>query len=534
MLEVTWFDPDGDTIGTETTADVVVPGTYRVIVVGSNGCPGEATIDVIEDLEAPMVSLSSSGELTCDVHAVTIGADVEGGRLPYTYAWIDVTGEILGTQASIDVTAPGSYGVLVTGANGCSSEATIDVTEDLEAPTVSLSGSGELTCDVDIVTIRAAVEGGTEPYTYAWQDEARTAIGTDASVCVMEPGTYIVCVTGANGCSACGSFEVTEDMEPPAVSVSVSGELTCEATSVTLTAEATGGRAPYTYTWSDETGATIGGGESVRVTAPEAYTVRVTGANGCSASATVRVSEDVEAPTVCADASDVLTCLVSEVTLTAVISGGRAPYDIEWVDASGVCVGRAASILVDEPGAYTATVTGANGCVGSASVMVRQDVGAPVVDLGPDRMLTCTQSEILLCAVPSGGTGPFTYVWTFGCEDAVTSGAELCATEPGTYTVRVTGANGCSGTDSVTLIDGINPPIVDLGPDRGLGCCGTSIELVPSVTGGVTPYSYAWYNECDAVIGEDPTLVVSEPGTYLLIVRTADGCIGSDSVIITD
>ena len=534
MLEVAWFDLAGETMGTEATIDVTAPGTYRVVVVGSNGCPGEATIDVIEDLEAPTVSLSSSGELTCNVHVVTIGADVEGSSEPYTYAWTDATGEPLGTQASIDVTDPGSYGVVVTGANGCSSEATIDVTEDLEAPTVSLSGSGELTCDVDIVTIRAAAEGGREPYTYAWQDEARRAIGTDASVCVMEPGTYTVYVTGGNGCFACGSFEVTEDIEPPAVSVSASGELTCETTGVTLTAEATGGRAPYTYAWVDEAGATICGDPSVRVTAPEAYTVHVTGVNGCSASATVRVSEDVEAPTVRADVSDVLTCIVGEVTLTATVSSGRAPYDIEWRDASGACVGRATSILVDQPGAYTVTVTGANGCVGSASVMVMQDIGAPVVDLGPDRMLTCAQSEILLCAAPSGGTAPFTYIWTFGCEGLVTSGPEFCATEPGTYTVRVTGANGCSGTDSVTVTDGINPPIVDLGPDRGLGCCGAAIELIPTITGGVAPYMYAWYNECDAVIGEGATLLVSEPGTYLLIVRTADGCISSDSVVIGD
>src|SRR5690606_27332610 len=103
-----------------------------------------------------------------------------------------------------------------------------------------------------------------------------------------EPGTYIVTVTGANGCSTLDTALVTLDSQQPEVTVN-GGELTCEITSIDLTA--TGSADVQSYSWSGPGGVS---GATASLTATEAgeYIVTVTSVNGCIASDTAVVTEN--------------------------------------------------------------------------------------------------------------------------------------------------------------------------------------------------------------------------------------------------
>jgi len=617
-IDIDWFNAADEPLGSSAQILVSEVGIYRVVVTGANGCMAEASAEVVEDLEAPIVSASVSGELTCSATVVTLAACVEGGRQPHAFAWTDEAGETIASTETLEVSSPGRYEVVVTGTNGCSDRAVIEVVRDIEAPDVSASLSGELTCDVTQVTLSAAVEGGRTPYTYAWTNAQGSTIGSDKSVRVSEPGTYEIVVTGANGCTDEAMVHVQQNIEPPAVSATASdGLLTCLVTEVTLSASISGGRNPYEIEWTDASGTRIGTGPSILVNEPGIYMVTVQGANGCEGAASVSIAQDNAMPSVDLGPDTVLTCDQPETLLCALPSGGSGPFTYAWstgcgeelddegpelrvveagtysvvvtgsngcfdtdsvmvsdgIDPPTIDLGPDVTLTCDQPeallcalpsggsgpftyawstecggelenegpelrvvegGTYSVIVIGAHGCFDTDSVTVTDWVDPPIIDLGPDATLTCDQPEILLCAVPSCGEGPFTYVWSCGCGCDPGDGPEICVTEAGTYSVTVTGPHGCFDTDSVTIYDGIDPPIVDLGPDRSLGCCGAAIDLVPTITGGEAPYSYAWYNECDAIIGEEASLHVTDSGTYLLIVRTAGGCIGSDSVVITD
>ena len=695
--DIAWTNAAGVCIGASTSVVVTEPGPYTVTVTGANGCAASAAVDVDEDTQTPVIETSVPGTLSCAVTAITLSAKISGGRAPFTIAWTDASDVCIGTSPSVEVDRAGRYTVTVSGTNGCTTSATVDVSENKAPPAVSASVDGILTCVTGEVALVATIEGGSEPYTIVWTDAIDVCIGTSPSVVVDEPGRYEVSVTGANGCSGSAAVFVSEDKEPPVLLASADGILTCKTPHVTLDAAVSGGRAPFKTTWRDATGVCIGTSPSIVVDRPGGYTVTVTGANGCTASGAVVVTEDRTPPSVSASAAGTLTCVVSEVELVAVVDGGRPPYEIVWTDASGERIGTTATVLADRAGLYTVTVHGANGCSAAATATVGEDVAPPIVDLGPDQELTCDGREILLDAVPKDlSTGPYTYLWRAACCDPVGVDSTLCVREPGTYTVTVAGANGCTATDSITVRDGIEPPVidlgpdvtltcaepkivlcacpvggctgpyvylwhrdgkelletsaellvgapgtyaatvtdvdgrsttdsivvydgieppivdlgldrmltcaepeivlfaslssgctgpyaylwqrdgeelfetsaelpvhiagtysvtvtdidgrstsdsvvvhdgieaptVDLGPDRTLGCCGTAIDLVPVVTGGIEPYSYAWYNECDAIIGTGTSLSVTEAGTYLLIVRTVDGCIASDSIVI--
>ena len=698
-VTVTWFDPSGEAIGTSTRVGVAEAGTYTVRVRGGNGCTIEEAIAVAQDTEPPSVSATVSGRLTCDTAEVELRADVRGGRSPYAYEWRNGSGRAIATTETASVRQPGTYELTVTGANGCSASGSVQVSEDVEPPAVSASASGELTCAVTEVRLSATVSGGRAPYDVRWTDASGAALGIGA-ITVDQPGTYTATATGANGCSDSDSVTVSQDLAAPSVDAAASGELSCAAAEVTLSARIAGGRPPYSVVWSDSGGTCVGTSQTVTVGEPGLYTVTATGTNGCSDSDSVTVTEDLLAPAVRAFADGVLTCKVSEVTLVATVESGRPPYEIAWTDASGEPLGENGSITVHKPGTYTVTATGTNGCSASSYVIVTEDVAPPLIDLGPDTVLTCSCPEIFLRALPLWGSGgPYSYLWRSSCGTLLGTEPELCVAVPGTYSVTVTGANGCSSTasatvrdgieppqvdlgpdllltcarpdavlcalpldgctgpysylwrsdrgdvlrtgpelrvgtagtytvtvtdkdgrsttdsvsvhdgiepptvdlgpdllltcarpdvvlcaipldgctgpysylwrsdrgdvlrrtgpelrvgtagtytvtvtdkdgrsttDSVSVHDGIEPPTVDLGPDRSLGCCSTAIELVPTIEGGAMPYSYSWYNECDVIIGTDPTLAVTQAGTYLLIVRTLDGCIGSDSVVVRE
>ncbi len=204
-----------------------------------------------------------------------------------------------------------------------------------------------------------------------------------------------------------------------------------------------------------------------------------------------------------------------------------------WQDGSGTTVACTQSIVVSEPGTYFVTVVGVNGCCVSDEVTVTQDIASPVVDAGLDRELTCANAEAFIDVSVYGGTPPYTYLWTDECGMEIAVTEDITVTLPGLYIVTVIGANGCSSSASVNVINRIEPPKVNAGQDKVLTCEIGEVLLDATVSGGVTPYQYVWTNTCGVVVGRTEDLMVTLPSLYTLTVITADGCIALDSVEVT-
>ena len=504
-FEFQW-SPGGQTSQTVTVGS---PGTYTVYVSDCLDRHVSDSVSVFADTAAPSVTISGSASISCTAPATTLTAYASGGSPPFTYQW-SPGGQ---TAQSITVSSPGTYSVSVRGANGCTGYSSLAVPEDKTAPNVDAGPDMSLTCDVVSVTLGAwSVSGGSPPYIYSWSPGGQTT----QTITVSSPGTYTVTVSGANGCSTSDSVVVAAYTQPPTVSVGADKELTCAQNSATLVANVSGGMTPYSYAWSP-------GGQTTQdiiVSAPGTYTLTVTGANGCSSSDTVVVTEDVAAPNVNAGPDQELSCTQTSVTLNASVSGGVTPYSYAWSPGGQTTQ----DITVSAPGTYTLTVTGANGCSSSDTVVVTEDVAAPSVNAGQDQELTCSQPSVTLTASASGGSAPYSYTWSPGGQttQSITVGA------PATYTVVVTGTNGCSSSDSVTVTEESGRPVVDAGADKTLTCSQTSVTLDASVSGGVAPYSYAWSP------GGQTTqdITVTTPATYTLTVTGANGCSASDSVTV--
>ncbi|MCC6540648.1 MAG: hypothetical protein IT225_00355, partial [Flavobacteriales bacterium] len=197
-----------------------------------------------------------------------------------SFAWSG-PGGFASNDQNPTVNAAGIYTLTVTGANGCTSTATAEVSSDASTPYVSANG-GTITCANPTVMLNANGAGS-----FSWVGPNGFTSNAQFPM-VSEAGTYTVTITAANGCTNSASAEVTNNVSIPDVSAE-GGMLPCEGGSVVLSVF-TDGDAP-SYTWSGPDGFTSNLPEPV-VTTVGSYTVTVTTANGCSNSATVIVTRD--------------------------------------------------------------------------------------------------------------------------------------------------------------------------------------------------------------------------------------------------
>ncbi len=281
-----------------------------------------------------------------------------------------------------------------------------------------------------------------------------------------------------------------------------------------MSASATGGTAPYTYAWSS--GATTAS-TSVSPVATTTYTVTVTDSKGCTDTDVMVVTVN---PTPTANAgADQAICAGTAASLSASATGGTGPYTYAW--SSGATI---ASTSVS-PGAtttYTVTVTDSKGCT-DTDVMVVTVNPNPVANAGADQAI-CAGSSASLTASATSGTAPYTYLWSNGATTASTSVNPAGGT---TYTVTVTDSKGCTSTDQVVI--SINPNLnVNAGADQTI-CQGTSATLNANVTGGTSPYTFAWSS------GANTASTSVSPGTtttYGVTVTDSKGCTGTDQVVV--
>jgi hypothetical protein len=272
-----WTGPSGFT-SANATISASVAGSYIVTAVTTNNCTAILTVTVTENKATPTITITpTSAILTCTTPTTNITAS--GGS---TYAWTGPSGFTSAT-ASISASLAGSYIVTVTGANGCTSTASVSVTNNNTPPSVSVSPtSAILICGTPTASLTASGGG-----TYAWTGPS----GFTSSLAIITAntgGSYVVKVTGANGCTATTSVMVTDNIAPVAPTISPSGTTTLcpPATSLTLTAS---GCVGGTITWN--TSPTQSTGTSITVTQAGSFSATCTTACGTSlASATTVVS----------------------------------------------------------------------------------------------------------------------------------------------------------------------------------------------------------------------------------------------------
>lgn len=349
---------------------------------------------------------------------------------------------------------------------------------------------------------------------------------------------------------------------PPLLSVRVScSPLSIDVgASVDCEAAASGGAAPYIYSW-DAPGASpaSGSGQSLRLTfyEPGSYPIEATATDSRGQIADGRTIIEVEAPPIIA----IALCVPSSVqeggstTCEASAGGGAPPYmSYSWSvpgasPSSGS--GRSIQLTFDDPGSYPVEVTVADSrglsAVGSTSVDVEAVPPTVTVACQPPsieerRSTTCEASA-------DGGAPPYTsYSWNApGASPSSGSGRNLQLTfdGPGSYPIEVTVADSrglrAVGRTSVE-VEGVPPTVTVTCQPSSIPASGWDSTICEvSADGGARPYVYSWN-----VPGASPSsgssltlrLTFDDPGSYPVEVTVEDSrglrAVGSTSVEVEE
>ena len=277
-----------------------------------------------------------------------------------------------------------------------------------------------------------------------------------------------------------------------------------------------GGTPNYTYNWSN-----FEITEDIANLCAGTYNVTLTDANGCTDMSSINITAP---PALTASTSSVNESCNSmcDGSATVTPSGGSGSFTYGW-DDSGFQSNATATGLCS--GTYNVTVTDGNGC----TVVATQAVTQPAAMVLTPAVLpaTCGLSDGAASITPTGGTTPYTYLWSTGC---VTS--SCFSLSAGAYTVTVTDNSGCPQAATVVVTTGGgggNASIqINLNASCALVCDG---QATASISGGTPSFTYLWNDS-----GNQTTAIATGlcAGTYIVTITEGNGCIAIATTTITE
>ncbi len=477
---------------TTQTAVGLCAGTYRLTVTDANFCDQIGSITIAQP-NALTATATAGATANCGQSDGTATADGIGGTAPYMYAWDNF--EITKIAVALPL---GTHTVTVTDANGCTKTATVSV---LETPPITFG-----TPNINNVTCNGACNGsisvliatnGVPPNTYAWSNGSVS--GTILNVCA---GVYTITVTDSKGCSATASYTITE---PPILSVNVTAitpPLCNGGNNGTAIADGAGGTPPYIYTWD-----TPFTGRTVPNLTAGTHTVTVTDANNCSATSSFVVTEPLRLVATINKLADVKCFNDTDGRAIASATGGTGAVTYRWDNNITTAINATLTV-----GTHTVTVTDANNCTSSATVIINN--ATPIVVLITlNSPVLCHDGTTPALASATGGAASYTYLWSDNTNIAANT-----LTGGLTYTVTATGVDGCTNSVSITLS---NPNLMEaVVLVFGQSQCGAATGgATASGINGVAPYTFLWDN--GVATATNNTL---NAGTHTVLVTDANGC----------
>jgi hypothetical protein len=491
-------------------------GFYSVTVTGANGCTSSSDATVQIDTVSAQLQASPGDILTCATTSISIFADVFTNSTISSLSWTGPNNFTSNVEDPL-VTAPGSYKLVATTANGCTSEVSTTVDVDVASPDASATG-GTVTCAITSTSLNGI--STTPGATFSWSGNAFTSNLEDPTVTAA--GTYNLTVTGTNGCTSIASASVVADVAPPGVTASSSTNLDCIAVVSDLNA-LTPANNPL-YLWNGPSGFTSSVGNP-SITAPGTYTVTVTGENGCTSISNVTVTQDIVTPNVSATGVT-LDCISG----SGVINGMSTTAGVSWswTGPNGF-TSTSQNPTVTEDGNYDLKVTGLNGCTASTTTVVAKNQDAPDASTSGGGTLTCavTSLDITGSSITTGATG----VWS-GPNGYTSSLATSAVTDPGAYVFKVTATNGCISTSSITVFQNIDVPLDVFGTGGEINCTNPTITITSETSTSGT--SFGWTGPAGYTSTMQNPNDITVPGTYTVIVTNdANGCTSSNTAVVT-
>jgi len=432
-------------------------------------------------------------------------------------------GTLVGSTAgsTIIVTPPtGTTTYYVRGEGGCVSPGscgTVSIsTTPREDATFSYSASSYCVNDADPSPTITGVSGGTFSSGGGLSINASTGnIDVSASI----PGTYSVSYSTSGLCNGTENVSVTINaLDNASFSYSsASYDVADSDPTPTITGLAGG-------TFSSTAGLSINastGVLDVSASTPATYTVTYAISGSCpnSSTSSITITNICSLTASITSQTNVACNNDSTGALTVTPTNGLAPYTYLW--SNGAITATTTNLPA---GNYNVTVTDDNGCTATANGTITEPT-VLVASASINANVTCNGgTDGGITVSPSGGTSPYTYLWSNGATTATNNNIAA-----GNYSVTVTDNNGCTATANGTITE---PPVLagSVSTDANVSCNGGtdgSLTVIPS--GGTPPYNYLWSNGAISA-----TTTNLPAGNYNVTITDSNGCTATANGTITE
>ncbi len=500
-------------------------GSYTIIVSDDNGCAITETL-TIEDNSVTITATADPDNVSCTGNSDgSISIVTTGGNGPYIYDWEGMFPD----TATIDSLPEGTYNVIITDANGCSTGISdIEVSADNDLSIQSIN-SIDISClGLDNGSITIIPSGGTGPYTYDWEG----MFPDTATIDSLPEGTYEVIITDALGCTVeAGPIDINTQDSLVLQSITPTNISCLGNNDGSVEVILTGGTAPYTYDW----GGTLPDTAILNDLPEGSYEVTITDAMGCSAIAgpvaldtdnelEIQLSEDT---TACAGMLNI-EVLVSSTT----------DAQINWTDNAGnINIIDGTSIIevpVDgEIVYYVEVISGA--CVAMDTVEVTEFELNPMV---LPEASACIGDGVQL---NPGGSSDFVYSWSPADElvDATVPSPEILTTSQGgifTAIIYDPAKPECTVTREVDLTVNDLPSVAITGDT--VACAVEELQLqANSNIGNVFEWSET-PDFTDVIMGATYAAMVGQPGEereyFVRVTDSETGCSAESSIALNN
>ncbi len=494
---------DTETLDCTQLGDQTV--TITVTDLNGNESTGTATVTVADD-RAPVLTCpdnlmvsACNASVTFEMPEITDNCSIDMAQLELT------AGLPSGSVFPLGVTVQTFVYTDASGNSGeCSFE--INLVEQLDASFTRSNSSCESLCDG---SISLTLAGGVQPYNIVWSNGE-----TSETVTGLCAGTYSAIITDAGGCETTVDVEITEPEQLAVTVLNIENPVCASDLAGSITAEVTGGTAPYSFAWSNgETGNSI-----TSITAGT-YELTGTDANGCSQTLTIEVAAtDSEAPVLALQDLTVSLGANGTVTLDPALFDAGSTDNCGIASLTATPASFGCNDLGDQQVTLTATDNNGNSVSATVTVTIVDNVAPSltcpanivagfcnptVVFVAPQVQDNCSINPAnlqLTAGLPSGSIFPAgVTMQTYSYTDA-SGNTGTCS-----FTVSVFGAATVEAT--TTSITCANE-------------CDGAIAL--NFTGGAAPYNLIWSN------GQTGTTATGLcAGTYSATITDAAGCLQS-------
>ncbi|MFK7948586.1 MAG: T9SS type A sorting domain-containing protein [Saprospiraceae bacterium] len=344
-------------------------------------------------------------------------------------------------------------------------------------------------------SIAATIVDGSGNYTYSWSNGA-----TASTISNLSSGQYTITATDVTNNTVLIETVTITEPSPILVTANVTNATCNGNNNGTAQLNITGGTGMYNTTWTNNA--------NPNALTAGTYTATITDANGCTEMETIIITEP--SPILVTANVTNATCNGNNNGIAQLnITGGTGMYNTTWINNANPNALTA--------GTYTATITDANGCTETETIIITD----------PSEILINYILTDVSCFGANDGSVNFSF--TGGTPPFVTNfpaGTNPNLLLAGDYQIIITDANNCLLTDTFT-IDSPNDIIVNAILVDATSNTAQDGSINITVNGDFAPFSYTWNN------GDTTSNITGlSSGTYTVTITDANNCTYNRTYVI--